>query len=142
MPKLDFENTVKISREVYKLFGKEQEFDTILERLISSYSIDNGSLNVDDDNCITKAHESRVLLSGTYYDVVLLSHEIGHKLRYDNSFSSYDIGYILGIYTNNSDNKKEILNTLLKYKDKGVNSPFIIDDEIIEYALETKRYTK
>ena len=248
LPKLDFENTVKISREVYKLYGKEQEFDRILKKMINNYSIDKGSLNPNDDNCITKAHESRTLLSGTYYDVVLLCHEIGHKLRYDNSIKSsdimysilfetpsiilefaasdyvrdnygvdinaeelrkkhissikkdnniennifltiinllkerklntinlykelaknptiveylnkqntsivdcidegisnyyYDIGYILGTYTNNSDNKIELLNTFLKYKDKGINSPFTIDDEIIKYTLESKKNTK
>ena len=248
LPRLDFESAVKISREVYQLYGKEQEFDSILERMINNYSIDNGSLNPEDDNCITKASESRILLSGTYYDVVLLCHEIGHKLRYDNSMSpsdimdsflfetpsitlefaasdyvrdnygvdinaeelrkthimsskressiesdvfstvirllkerklgtinlyrelikdpmvveylsrqgssieecvdegmsaySYDIGYILGSYANRSENKTEILNTLLKYKDKGINMPFTINGEIIQSALETQKYTR
>ena len=91
LPKLDFESVVKISREVYQLYGKEKEFDRILEKLKNSYSIDKGTLNKDDDNCITKASESRVLLSGTCYDVVLLCHEIGHKLRFDNSKKSTDI---------------------------------------------------
>ena len=91
LPELDFESAVKMSREVYQSFGKESEFDRILERLISNHSIDMGSLNKNDDNCITKAHESRVLLSGTYYDVVLLCHEIGHKLRHDNSMNPSDI---------------------------------------------------
>ncbi len=248
LPKLDFETAVKISREVYKLYGKEQDFDRILERLVGNYSINIGSLNPSDENCITKATESNVLLSGTYYDVVLICHEIGHKLRCDNSmisadimdsflfetpsiimefaasnylrdhyeininadelrkmhilsikrdssvesniflivirllkerelttinlykefikapaiieyFSrqgssiescidegmsaySYDIGYILGHYTNINDNKIEILNTLLKYKDKGLNMPFTIDEEIIKNALGTQQYTK
>ena len=91
LPKLDFESVVKISREVYQLYGKEKEFDRILENLKSSYSIDKGTLNKDDDNCITKASESRVLLSGTCYDVVLLCHEIGHKLRFDGFKNSSDI---------------------------------------------------
>ena len=248
LPRLDFENAAKISREVYQLYGKEKEFDRILEKLINNYNIDTGSLNKDDDNCITKASESRVLLSGTYYDVVLLCHEIGHKLRYDDSMNpsdimdsflfetpsiilefaasdylrdnygidinaeqlrkthvlsmrrengiennifltvikllkerklsiinlykefikntniieylnrqgssieacvdegmsaySYDIGYILGNYTNSSDNKIEILNMLLNYKDNGINMPFTIEEEIIKEALEYQKYTK
>ena len=248
LPRLDFENAAKISREVYQLYGKEKEFDRILEKLINNYNIDTGSLNKDDDNCITKASESRVLLSGTYYDVVLLCHEIGHKLIYNNSmypsdimdsflfetpsiileFSasnylrdtygvdinadglrkihvlsmkrensiennifliiikllkakklsvinlykeliknidiveylnrqgssietcvdegisaySYDIGYILGNYTNNSDNKIEILNVILKYKDNGINMPFTIEEEIIKETLGYQKYTK
>lgn len=248
LPKLDFENAVKISREVYQLYGKEKDFDRILERLISNYSIDNGSLNKDDDNCITKASESRVLLSGTCYDVVLLCHEIGHKLRYDNSMNSsdimdsfffetpsiifeftasnylrdkygidisanelrkahvlstkrdnsiendifsiiinmlkerklsvinlykefiknsdvveylnrqnssietcvdegmsaysYDIGYILGNYINNSDNKTDYLNMILKYKDNGINMPFTISEGIVKEALGNPKYTK
>ena len=248
LPRLDFENAAKISREVYQLYGKEKEFDRILEKLINNYNIDTGSLNKDDDNCITKASESRVLLSGTYYDVVLLCHEIGHKLRYDDSMNpsdimdsflfetpsiilefaasgylrdnygidinaeqlrkthvlsmrrennieknifltvikllkerklsiinlykefskdtniveylnrqgssietcvdegmsaySYDIGYILGNYTNSSDNKIEILNMFLKYKDNGINMPFTIEEEIIKEALGYQKYTK
>lgn len=241
LPRLDFETVVRISREVYQQYGKEQEFDIILEGLRSNYGIDVGSLNKDDDNCITKASESRVLLSGTYYDVILLCHEIGHKLRDDNSLSSslnpnnvmdtfffetpsivfelaannhlrdnygvdiradelrkahvlsmtrengiehdvfsivinllkerklsavnlyiefiknptvvehlnrqgssiescieegmsaysYDIGYILGNYINNSEGKVENLNTLLNYKDNGITMPFTIDESII-----------
>lgn len=248
LPKLDYESVVKISREVYQIYGKEKEFDSILERLISNYSIDTGSLNKDDDNCITKASESRVLLSGTCYDVVLLCHEIGHKLRYDNSMNSsdimdsfffetppiifelaasnhlrdnygidinanelrkahilsttrengiennifsvvinllkkrklsavnlykefikntdiveylnrqgssieacvdegisaysYDIGYILGNYINNGDNKIEYLNMILKYKDKGINMPFTIEEGIIKESLGNQKYTK
>lgn len=248
LPKLDFESVVKISREVYQLYGKEQEFDRILERLINNYSIDTGSLNKDDDNCITKASESRVLLSGTCYDVVLLCHEIGHKLRYDNPINlsdimdtfffetppiifelaasnhlrdnygidinagelrkahilsttrengiesdifsvvinllkerkisavnlykefiknpdiveylnrqdssiescvdegisaySYDIGYILGNYINNGDNKIQYLNMILKYKDKGINMPFTIEEGIIKESLANQKYTK
>ena len=248
LPKLDYESVIKISREVYQLYGKEKEFDSILERLISNYSVDTGSLNKDDDNCITKASESRVLLSGTCYDVVLLCHEIGHKLRYDNfmnssdimdsfffetpsiifelaasnhlrdnygidinvgelrkahilsttrengiennifsvvvdllkkrklsavnlykefiknadiveylnrehsfiescvdegiSAYSYDIGYILGEYINNNDNKIEYLNMILKYKDNGINMPFTIEEGIIKESLGNQRYTK
>lgn len=244
LPRLDFENVVKISREIYQLYGKEKDFDNILEKLVSSYSISEGSLNKDDDNCITKASESRVLLSGTCYDVVLLCHEIGHKLRFDNSKStsdimdsflfetpsiilelsandylrdnygvdikadelrkahilstkrengvennifqiiisllkerklnainlykefnrdmniveylnkqgssiedcidegisaySYDIGYILGTYINNSDNRIEFLNMLLKYKDKGIDMPFTIEEGIIKTTLESQ----
>lgn len=85
LPKLDFENVVKISRKVYQVYGKENEFDTILEKLVSNHNIDNGSLNKEDENCITNASENRILLSGTCYDVIMLCHEIGHKLRYDNS---------------------------------------------------------
>lgn len=246
LPKLDFESVVKISREVYQQYGREKDFDQILEKLRSNYGIDYGSLNKDDDNCITKATERRVLLSGTYYDVVLLCHEIGHKLRYSNSLNSslnsidimetfffetppivfeyaasnhlrdtygvdihanemrkthisstkrghgvennvflvvmnllkqrklsavnlylefiknpniveylnrqgvsiencveegmsdysYDIGYILGSYINNSENKIENLNMLLKYKDNGINMPFTIDERIIQGTLE------
>lgn len=55
---------------------------------------------------------------------------------------SYDIGYILGSYANRSENKTEILNTLLKYKDKGINMPFTINGEIIQSALETQKYTR
>ena len=49
---------------------------------------------------------------------------------------SYDIGYILGSYINNSENKSENLNMLLKYKDNGINMPFTIDERIIKGALE------
>lgn len=245
LPRLDLETVVKISREVYQQYGREKDFDQILEKLRSNYGIDYGSLNKDDDNCITKATESRVLLSGTYYDVVLLCHEIGHKLRYNNSLNpslnsidimetfffeipsivfeyaasnylrdtygidiranemrkthisstkrgygvennvflvvinllkqrklsavnlylefiknpniveylnrqgasiencveegisdySYDIGYILGSYINNSENKIENLNMLLKYKDNGITMPFTIDESIIKGTL-------
>ena len=225
LPKLDFESAVRIAREVYELYGKEEDFDKILDKMISNHSIDDGSLNPEDDNCITNANESRILLSGTYYDVVMLCHEVGHKLRYDDSITtpeimdsflfetpsiilefaasdylrdkydidinaqelrkkhimatrrergqedqvfqgvlkvlkerklgtidlyrelgkdekiveylsrddssleddieqgissySYDIGYIIGCYTNSRDDKVEILNMLLQYKDKG-----------------------
>nr|MBP3259148.1 hypothetical protein [Bacilli bacterium] len=87
LPKLDFENVVKISREVYQVYGKETEFDTILEKLVSNHNIDNGSLNKEDENCITNASENRILLSGTCYDVIMLCHEIGHKLRYNDSYN-------------------------------------------------------
>lgn len=248
LPKLDFETAVKISREVYQLYGKENEFDEILNRLVNNYSINIGSLNKDDDNCITKASESRILLSGTYYDVILICHEIGHKLRSINNMNqsdimdgfffetppiilelsandylrdnygidinadelrkkhvssiqresgventvfltvmkllkerklnavnlymefiknpniveylnrqgtsietcieegmsaySYDIGYILGNYTKNSNNRNEILNTLLNYKDNGLNMPFSIDERIINEALSSQKYAK
>jgi len=248
LPRLDFETTVKISREVYQQYGKENDFDRILEGLRSNYAIDIGSLNKDDDNCITKASESRVLLSGTCYDVVLLCHEIGHKLRFDNSKKStdimdsfffetpsiileftandylrdnygidikadelrkvhilsikrengiennifqivmsllkgkrlniinlykefiknsdiveyfnkqgssikdcidegmtgysYDIGYILGEYVNNSDNRVELLNMLLKYKDNGINMPFTIEEENVKAILGNQKHIK
>ncbi len=54
---------------------------------------------------------------------------------------SYDIGYILGSYTNNNDNKIDLLNMFLKYKDKGINRPFTIDNEIIKESLDSKDYT-
>lgn len=244
LPKLDYESVIKISREVYQLYGKEKEYDSILEKLISNYSIDTGSLNKEDDNCITKASEGRVLLSGTCYDVVLLCHEIGHKLRHSNSMNisdimdsfffetpsiifelaasnhlrdkygidinagelrkahilsttrennifsividllkerklsavnlykefvknkdiveyfnrqgssiescvdegisaySYDIGYILGNYINNGDNKREYLDMILKYKDNGINMPFTIEEGIIIESLGNQKYTK
>ena len=88
LPKLDFENVVKISREVYQSYGKENEFDKIFKKLMNDYSINNGSLNKGDANCIINASEDKILLSGTFYDVVLLCHEIGHKLKYNNSINS------------------------------------------------------
>ncbi len=246
LPKLDFESAVKIAREVYELYGKEEDFDKILDKMISNHSIDDGSLNPEDDNCITNANESRILLSGTYYDVVMLCHEIGHKLRYDESITtpeimdsflfetpsiilefaasdylrdkydidinaqelrkkhimstrrersqedqvfqgvlkvlkerklgtidlyrelgkdqeivdylsredssleecidqgissySYDIGYIFGCFTSARDDKVEILDMLLKYKDKGIDRHFTIDTETIKgsFKEETK----
>lgn len=51
---------------------------------------------------------------------------------------SYDIGYILGTYINNSDNRIEFLNMLLKYKDKGINMPFTIEEGIIKTTLESQ----
>lgn len=248
VPRLDFETVVKISREVYQQYGKENDFDKILERLRRNYGIDTGSFHRDDDNCIAKASENRVLLSGTYYDVVLLCHEIGHKLRNSNFLNSpfhlhdimdtfffetpsivlelaandhlrdhygidiranelrkvhissisrethiesyvfsivmdllkkrklnafnlymelmknptvvaylnrqdtsiehcveegifdysYDIGYILGNYINNSDGKVEKLNTILKYKDYGITMPFIINESIIKETLKNQ----
>lgn len=249
LPKLDFENVVKISREVYQLYGKEQEFDKILEKMISHYSIGNGSLNPNDKNNVAMSSEDEILLSGTYYDVVLLCHEIGHKLKYDNLMQppdiimarflleapsivfefaasdyvrdnygvdinaeelrkihvlssqrydsiknnaflvvikllkerkfgiinlyrnfikdpmiieylsglfssienlvaegiedySYDVGYILGRYINNSDNKIELLNTLLKYEYKGLDTPFTINEDFIKDIFECQKYTK
>ena len=90
LPKLDFETAVKISREVYQMYGRETDFDSILERLVSGYYIDTGSLDKNDNNCVLNATESRILLSGTYYDVIMLCHEIGHKLKFDNSVNEYD----------------------------------------------------
>lgn len=90
LPKLDFESAVKISREVYQMYGKENEFDSVLKRLMTGYYIDMGSLDKNDNNCVLNATESRILLSGTYYDVIMLCHEIGHKLKFDNSASEYD----------------------------------------------------
>ena len=91
LPKLDFETAVRIAREVYQMYGKENEFDIILNQLIANHSIDYGSLNKEDDNCLTKASESRILLSGTYYDVILLCHEVGHKLRANKNTQQSDI---------------------------------------------------
>lgn len=248
LPRLNFDSVVKISREVYKLYGKEKEFDEILEKLRNSYSINVGSLNEADDNCIIKASENRVLLSGTYYDVILLCHEIGHKLRFDKSVNtsdlmdsflfetpsiifefaansylrdnygvdikadelrkvhvlstlrensieksifqiimnllkekklnainlykefiknsdivlsltkeeisiedcvdeaissySYDVGYILSNYINNSDNRIPFLDMILKYKDKGIDALFIIDEEIIKSAFGYQKNMK
>lgn len=82
LPKLDKETAIRIAREVYQLFGREIDFDEILKYLNENNCINFGSLNKDDENCITKATESNVLLTGTYYDVILLCHVIGHKLRY------------------------------------------------------------
>ena len=48
---------------------------------------------------------------------------------------SYDVGYILGSYINNSDNDIEMLNLFLKYKDNGINKPFTIGEEIIKETL-------
>ena len=248
LPELDFESAIKISREVYQSFGKETEFDSILEQLINSHSIESGSLNKEDENCVTKATESRIILTGTCYDVILLCHEIGHKLRYDDSYApanlsdsflfetpsiimelaasdhlrdnyginlnvddlrrthvlskqkedsietkvfstvmqtikegkpsiismykkvlsdkdialylsredtsiencvdegltdySYDVGYILGHYTNNADNKIDLLNAFLKYKDKGIDFPFTVDKETIKEAVSSKEQVK
>lgn len=110
LPKIDFENVVKISREVYQLCGKEKDFDEILKHLMMNHSTDVGSLNKDDDNFIARANEDRVLLSGTYYDIILLCHEIGHKLRYNdfikvdnimNNFLFETPSIIIEIFANN-----------------------------------------
>lgn len=247
LPKLDFDNTVKISREIFQMYGKETEFDSILERLKTGYYIDMGSLDKNDNNCVLNATESRILLSGTCYDVIMLCHEIGHKLKYDNSINeydsitdsflfetpsiilelsandylkdvydvdinagefrkahisssvreenmetyifnvimnlkkagklnsselyselmknsnvinylnspnatiencvseglesySYDIGYILGNYANACDNKTELLNWFLQLKNKGLNTPFTIDENMIEESLGNHRF--
>jgi len=55
---------------------------------------------------------------------------------------SYDIGYILGNYINNGDNKREYLNMILKYKDNGINMPFTIEEGIIKESLGNQKYTK
>lgn len=247
LPKLDFDNTVKISREIFQMYGKETEFDNILERLKTGYYIDMGSLDKNDNNCVLNATESRILLSGTCYDVIMLCHEIGHKLKYDNSMNeydsitdsflfetpsimlelsandylrdvydvdinagelrkthissstreenmethifnvimnlkksgklnsselyselmqnsdvvnylnspnttiencvseglesySYDIGYVLGNYANACDNKPELLNWFLQLKNKGLNTPFTIDENMIEESLGNHRF--
>ncbi|MBR3161564.1 MAG: hypothetical protein IKF19_02385 [Bacilli bacterium] len=248
IPKLDTNSAIKISREVYKLYGKEKDFDRILKQLIDDHNIFPGSFNESDFNCIIKASESRIFLSGTYNDVVVLCHEIGHKLIYNNSKNTdyvmdnilfevpstifefaatdylkdyynidintyelrkehvlsmskdtnlesdafsiitrlmkerklnilnlykeiannkkiveflnapsnyiedyvdngisnyyYDIGYILASYTINSDNKIELLNMFLKYKDDGINAPFTIDEKIIKEAFGSKKHTR
>lgn len=248
LSKLDFESVVKISREVYQTYGKEKEFDIILEKMINNNIISNGSLNPVDNNFIMKASENRVLLSGTYYDVILLCHEIGHKLEFDNSMNksnvmdnfffetppiifelaannylrdnydidigadelrkkhilsiqrnygiennvfliimnllkekklnvvnlykelnkdknvvdyinsnefsikscleerlssySYDIGYILGNYVNNSNNRIELLSTILKYMNNGIDMPFTIDESVIKEELGGNKYIK
>ena len=247
LPKLGFENVVKISREVYQLYGKENEFDEMLKHLMMNHGIHIGSLNKNDSNYISKANEDRVLLTGTYYDVILLCHEIGHKLKYNNSINSdiimdsflyetpsiifeifannylrdkynidlnveelrrvyifseikednienqiffaiiklmkngklnvmniyqefikdenivkylneqntsiiecvsegisnysYDIGFILGNYISNSDNKKELLNMFLKFKNAGIITSFTIEENIIKDSLRNKNYT-
>ncbi len=48
---------------------------------------------------------------------------------------SYIIGYILGEYIRNSNNRSEILNMVLNYKDNGINAPFTIDPRVINEAL-------
>ena len=55
---------------------------------------------------------------------------------------SYDIGYILGEYVNNSDNRVELLNMLLKYKDNGINMPFTIEEEIVKATLGNPKHIK
>ena len=52
---------------------------------------------------------------------------------------SYDIGYILGNYANACDNKLELLNLFLQLKDKGLNTPFTIDENMIEKSLGSHR---
>ena len=91
LPKLSLEDTINISREVYRTYGKEKEFNSILNELTSQNKISLGSLNMIYDDCIVKAKENNILLSGTYYDVILLCHEVGHKLTYNSSKSSDDI---------------------------------------------------
>ena len=55
---------------------------------------------------------------------------------------SYDIGYILGEYVNNSDNRVELLNMLLKYKDNGINMPFTIEEETVKTTLGNQKHIK
>lgn len=89
LPTISFEDVVRISREVFKSMGREQDFDAILNRLRENGYISKGSLNIEDENCIVNAHESRILLSGTFYDVVLLCHEVAHKMNFDQE-NKYD----------------------------------------------------
>ena len=67
LPKLDFKTAVKISREVYKMYGKEQEFNEILKKLINNHCIGRGSLNPEDNNCITVDFE----INRGYYIVII-----------------------------------------------------------------------
>ena len=48
----------------------------------------------------------------------------------------------MGEYVNNSDNRVELLNMLLMYKDNGIDSPFNIEEELINTALKTEEFTK
>ncbi len=91
LPLISYDNAVKIAREVYQIYGKEKDFDEILESLEKNHAIDNCSYDEKDDNFIIKASEDKILLTGTYYDVITLCHEIGHKLRYQGSTLRNDI---------------------------------------------------
>ena len=88
LPKLSINNAVNISREVYKLYDKEKEFDEILNKLLTDKKIFTGTFDKNELNCITNSNQSKIFLSGTYYDVILLCHEIGHYLKKSNEFNS------------------------------------------------------
>lgn len=88
LPKLSINNAVNISREVYKLYDKEKEFDEILNKLLTDKKIFTGTFDKNELNCITNSTQSKIFLSGTYYDVILLCHEIGHYLKKSNEFNS------------------------------------------------------
>jgi hypothetical protein len=88
LPKLSFDNVVNISKEVYKLYDKEKEFDEILNKMLTDKKIFAGTLDKTKSNCITNSTQSKIFLSGTYYDVILLCHEIGHYLKKSNEFNS------------------------------------------------------
>ena len=88
LPKLSFDNVVNISKEVYKLYDKEKEFDEILNKMLTDKKIFTGTLDKTKSNCITNSNQSKIFLSGTYYDVILLCHEIGHYLKKSNEFNS------------------------------------------------------
>lgn len=88
LPKLSINNAVNISKEVYKLYDKEKEFDEILNKLLTDKKIFTGTFDKNELNCITNSTQSKIFLSGTYYDVILLCHEIGHYLKKSNEFNS------------------------------------------------------
>lgn len=88
LPKLSFDNVVNISKEVYKLYDKEKEFDEILNKLLTDKKIFTGTFDKNELNCITNSTQSKIFLSGTYYDVILLCHEIGHYLKISDEFNS------------------------------------------------------
>ena len=88
LPKLSINNAVNISREVYKLYDKEKEFDEILNKLLTDKKIFTGTFDKNELNCITNSTQSKIFLSGTYYDVILLCHEIGHYLKTSDEFNS------------------------------------------------------
>lgn len=88
LPKLSFDNVVNISKEVYKLYDKEKEFDEILNKMLTDKKIFTGTLDKTKSNCITNSNQSKIFLSGTYYDVILLCHEIGHYLKKSNEVNS------------------------------------------------------
>ena len=88
LPKLSFDNVVNISKEVYKLYDKEKEFDEILNKMLTDKKIFTGTLDKTKSNCIINSTQSKIFLSGTYYDVILLCHEIGHYLKTSDEFNN------------------------------------------------------
>ena len=88
LPKLSFDNVVNTSKEVYKLYDKEKEFDEILNKMLTDKKIFTGTLDKTKSNCITNSTQSKIFLSGTYYDVILLCHEIGHYLKTSDEFNN------------------------------------------------------